>query len=71
MNFKNVIVNPPPVLHHLHNGGEVIVEQNHSRRFFGHFGAIDAHGDADVGIFERRRVVHAVTGHGHKLVPSL
>ena len=25
----------------------------------------DAHGDADVGLLERRRVVHAVAGHGH------
>ena len=30
-------------------------------------GALDTHRDADVGLVERRRVVHAVAGHGHDL----
>ncbi len=37
----------------------------------GHVGAPAAHGDADVGRFQRRRVVHAVAGHGHDLAVGL
>ena len=46
------------------DGGEVVVGQDHHRRVLGHFGAGDAHRDADVGLLERRCVVHSVTGHG-------
>ena len=57
--------------HGFHDGGEVVVEQNHVGRFLRYFRAVDAHGNADVGVFEGRSVVHAVAGHGHELVAGL
>ena len=69
--FEDVVEDAPPVPHGVHNGGEVVVEQNHGRRFFGYLRAVDAHGHADVGVFQGGRVVHAVAGHGHELVPGL
>ena len=33
----------------------------------GDLGPADAHGDADVGVLERGRVVDAVARHGHHL----
>ena len=38
---------------------------------FGHVGAGDAHRDADVGLLERGRVVHAVAGHGDDVAARL
>ena len=55
----------------LDDGREVVVGQDHDRGFLGHLGARDAHGHADVGLLERRRVVHAVTGHGHDVALRL
>ena len=40
-------------------------------RFLGDVGAGDAHGHADVGAFQRRRVVDSVAGHGHELTLRL
>ena len=39
-------------------------ETDHATGVLGHLGA-GAHGDADVGGLDGRRVVHAVAGHGH------
>lgn len=36
-----------------------------SAHLFGHVGAGDAHGDADVRLLQSRRVVDAVARHGH------
>ena len=69
--LEDVAVNPAAVPHGFHNGSEVVVEQNHVGRFLRYLGAVDAHGDADVGILERGRIVYAVAGHGHELVPGL
>ena len=49
--------------HRLDDGREVVVGEDHLRRLLGHLGAGDAHGDADVGRLQRRRVVDAVAGH--------
>ena len=39
--------------------------------FAGHVGAPSAHGDADVGRFQGRGIVHAVAGHGHDFAVGL
>ena len=59
-----VVVDPPAELDRLDDGGEVVVGQDHHRGALRDLGAGDAHGDADVGLLEGRRVVHAVAGHG-------
>ena len=51
------------LLHRRDDRGEVVVGQRHRRRLLGHVGAGDAHGDADVGLLERRGVVDPVAGH--------
>ena len=59
-----------PSSHRGHDGGEVVVQQDHVGRFLGDVGAGDAHGHADVGLAQGRSVVDAVAGHGHD-VPLL
>ena len=51
--------------------GEVVVGQHHVGRFLGDVGAGDAHGHADVGGLQRRRVVDAVAGHRHHRAVAL
>lgn len=58
-----VVVNATPLFHRAGDGGEVIVRQDHVRRLFGDFRAFDAHRDTHVRPAQRRRIVHAVTGH--------
>jgi hypothetical protein len=61
----------PAFLHRGDDGGEVVVQQHHVGGFLGNVGAGDAHGHADVGLLERRRVVDAVAGHGHDVAAVL
>ena len=51
--------------------GEVVIAEDHPRRLLGDLGAGDAHGHADVGRLERRRVVDPVAGHRHDLPVGL
>ena len=51
--------------------GEVVVGQNHVRGLLGHVRAGNAHGNADVRLLKRRRVVHTVSGDGHDLAHLL
>ena len=67
----DVIVDRPAFLHRRSNRGEVVVGQNHPRGLFGHLGALDSHRDANVGLLERGRIVHAVTRHRHDLPVGL
>ena len=53
----------PAQPHRLDDGGEVVVEQHQVGRLAGHVGARATHRDADVGLLQRRAVVHAVAGH--------
>ena len=69
--LHQVVVDAPPLLDGGLDGGEVVVGEHHRRRFLGHLGAGQAHGDADVGLLQRRRVVDAVAGHRHHLAIGL
>ena len=60
-----------PCAHRRDDGGEVVVGEDHLRGFLGHLGPGDAHGHADVGGLQRRRVVDAVAGHRHDLALGL
>mmetsp|Transcript_21478 Transcript_21478/g.51111 ORF Transcript_21478/g.51111 Transcript_21478/m.51111 type:complete len:359 (-) Transcript_21478:643-1719(-) len=64
-------VDGSPFLHGLHDGGEVVIGQDHLRRTLCHLRALDAHGHSDVRLVQRRRVVHAVTRHGRNLALAL
>ena len=49
------------------DAGEVVVEQDEVRGLLGDVGAVQPHGDADVGLLQRRRVVDPVAGDGDDL----
>ena len=53
----------PTLLDGRHDGGEVVVEQHEIRRFPRHVAAAGSHGDADVGLSQRRSVVDTVARH--------
>ena len=69
--LAQVVVEPAPELDGLDDRREVVVGQDHRRGLLRDLGAGDAHGDADVGPLERRRVVHAVAGHGDDVALAL
>ena len=68
--LPDVVEDGPPVLDGGDDGPEPVVLEDHVRRLPGHLGASPAHGHADVGLLERRSVVHAVADHGRD-VPRL
>ena len=69
--LDEVVVEPAPELDRLDDRREVVVGEDHRRGLLRDLGAGDAHGDADVGLLERRRVVDAVAGHAHDVPLAL
>ena len=67
----DVVEDGPAFLHRGHQGGEVVVRQDHGRGLLGDFGAGDAHGHADIRPLQGRGVVDPVPGHGHHLALRL
>ena len=67
----HVVEHVPPFLHGGLDAREVVVGQHHVGRLARRRGPGLAHGDADVGLLERRRVVDAVAGHRHDLARAL
>jgi hypothetical protein len=61
----NVVKDRPPFFNSCHYTCKVIVGQNHLSSFFRNIGTPDTHGDADIGLLERRRIISAVTGNRH------
>ena len=62
--LADVVVNPAALGHGAHDGGKVVVGEDHVRHVFGDVGAGDAHADADIGGLDGGGVVDAVAGHG-------
>src|SRR6185369_1413718 len=52
----------PPFLNGMDNGSEVVVKQHDIRCLAGNTGATQPHGDADMGLFQGRRVINAISG---------
>ena len=69
--FFDVFKDSPSLPHRGHNGGKVVVGQNHIGGAFGYIGAGNPHSAADVSGLEGGRVVDAVSGHGHHGSPGL
>ena len=63
----DVGVDRAPLLDRRDDRGEVVVGEHDVGGLLRDVGPGDAHRDADVGGLERRRVVHAVAGHGDDL----
>ncbi len=55
----------------MRDGGEVVVRQHDGARLLGRLGPLHAHGHADVGLLQRRRIVDAIAGHGDHLAIGL
>merc|ERR550539_1534517 len=66
----HVGVDSAALLHSGHNGGEVVVGQDHLGGGLGHGGA-GAHGDTDLGSLQGGGVVDSVTSHGGDLLHLL
>jgi hypothetical protein len=64
--LHDVVVKRATLPHRTHQRREIVIKQDHGGGGLGNRRAA-AHGDADVGAFQGRRVVHAVTGHGHHM----
>ena len=65
--FFYILENSPSLFHRIHNGGKIIVHQDHIGGIFCHVGSRSAHGTADIRFLKRRGVVDAVPGHGYHL----
>ena len=63
----NIVVGRAPFLDGRRDRGEVVVGEHHLRRFLGDFGALDPHGNPDVGFLQRWRIVNPVARHRHDL----
>jgi hypothetical protein len=53
------------------DGREIVVGQNHVRCFLGNVSAVHSHGDANIGLFERWRIVDPVSRHGDNIAAGL
>ena len=60
-----VIVDPAPLFDRAGNSGKVVIGQDHIGGLFGHLSALNAHGDPDVGLTQRRSVIDAIAGHAN------
>ena len=69
--LDDVVVNRAALFHGTDDAGEIIVGQHQRRRLLAHLGTGDAHGNADVGSLEGRRVIDAVTRHRHHMTACL
>eukprot|EP00961_Rhodomonas_salina_P168280 2268471-Rhodomonas_salina.2 len=58
---------PGPGTHRFDDGDEVVVHDDDVRGVLGHVRALDAHGEAHVGLLEGGRVVGAVARNGNGL----
>ena len=69
--LSNIGIDGPSFFDGVDDGRKIIVCQHHFRRALAHVRAGDAHRHADVRLFERGRIVHAVPGHGNDLTLRL
>lgn len=69
--LAQIVVDAPAEADGLHDRAEIFVEQDERRRLARHVGAAAAHGDANVGGLQGRRIVDAVAGHGDDFSRSL
>jgi hypothetical protein len=53
------------------DGREVIVREDHVGGFLGDVGAVHAHGNANIGLFEGWRVIDPISRHGDNIAAGL
>ena len=69
--LAQVVIDAPPKPDGRDDRVEIVVEEDDGRSFARDVRAASAHGNADMGRFQRRRVVDAVPGHRNDLVVGL
>ena len=69
--LADVGINAPSLFHRRHDGGEVVIGEDHVRRPLGHVGAGLTHGAADVRHLQGGGIVDPIAGHGHHLTGTL
>src|SRR5262245_8276251 len=69
--FMNVRIYGSTAFDRLDDCREIIIGQDDIRSLFRNFGSAHSHGDADVGPFERRRIIDAVPGNSQDLILPL
>ena len=69
--LHDVVVDASSFANGTHDGGEVVVGEDHGCRFLRHLGSGDPHGDPDVRPLQCRSVVHTVAGHRDDVRTSL
>ena len=62
--LADIVEDRPPLVDGRCDRDEIVVEQHHLGGLLRGLRPLPAHGDADVGLLQRRRVVDAVAGHG-------
>mmetsp|Transcript_29783 Transcript_29783/g.50025 ORF Transcript_29783/g.50025 Transcript_29783/m.50025 type:complete len:1038 (-) Transcript_29783:437-3550(-) len=66
-----VIEDQAAFLHTVHDGGEVVVHEDHVSGLLGDILTSDTHGNTDISLLEGGGVVHAVASHGDNLATAL
>jgi hypothetical protein len=69
--FLDVVEDHAAFAHGARDGREIVVGQHQVGRFAGGIGPLEAHRHADVGGFQRRRVVDPVASHCHQFALGL
>ena len=60
-----VVEDQATLLHTGHDGGEVVIEEDHVGGLLGHVGPGDAHRHSDVRLLQSRRVIDTISGYSH------
>ena len=60
----DIAVHPAPLADGIFDGGEIVVQQDNVGGVFGNVCTRNAHGNADIRLFEGGRIVDAVARHG-------
>uniref|UniRef100_A0A480H9S2 Sodium/potassium-transporting ATPase subunit alpha-1 n=1 Tax=Sus scrofa TaxID=9823 RepID=A0A480H9S2_PIG len=69
--FLQVIKDQTTFLYSRHNGGEVVIQEDHVSSLLGHVRASNPHGNPDVCLLQSGRVIDTVASHGHDGALSL
>mmetsp|Transcript_6507 Transcript_6507/g.15344 ORF Transcript_6507/g.15344 Transcript_6507/m.15344 type:complete len:829 (+) Transcript_6507:166-2652(+) len=65
--LADVVVDAPPPLDGRDDRLEVVVQDHNVCRLLRHLGSVDVHGEANVSLLQRGRVVGPIARHGHHL----
>ena len=64
---SDVLEDGAPFFYGMDNRGEVVIQEHDVRRLAGNACAGQPHGDADMGLFQGRRVIDAISGNGYPM----